>query len=84
MRLSLLQLANASGAPLAGGWTRIPPLPHRTIAEYPGTSREIVTHEMNLMRQQGLLRYSRAYIEIHMDAVREALSGPEGDAAREA
>ena len=43
------------------------------ISEYVGTSREIVTFQMNHLRQKGFLRYSRKGIQVYADALREHL-----------
>ena len=51
----------------------IPPLTHQAIAEYVGTSREIVTSQMNHLRQAGFLRYSRRGVQVYADALREHL-----------
>jgi CRP/FNR family cyclic AMP-dependent transcriptional regulator len=71
--LALVQLAGGLGTPMADGAARIASLTHQTIAEYVGTSREIVTFQMNRLRRQGLLRYSRRFIDIYPMAMREAL-----------
>ena len=71
--LGLVQLAGALGSPLEDGSVRIGSLTHHTIAEFVGTSREIVTFQMNRLRRMGMLRYSRRYIDIYADAMRETL-----------
>lgn len=71
--LALVQLAGALGTPTAEGATRVASLTHQTIAEFVGTSREIVTFQMNRLRRLGLLRYSRRFIDIYPQAMREAL-----------
>jgi CRP-like cAMP-binding protein len=71
--LALLQLAADLGAPMPDGSLRIAALTHYTIAEFVGTSREIVTFQMNRLRRLGLLRYSRKNIDIYADALRENL-----------
>ena len=38
-----------------------------------GTSREIVTFQMNRLRRLGMLRYSRRHIDIYSQALCEAL-----------
>ncbi|MBZ5623997.1 MAG: Crp/Fnr family transcriptional regulator [Acidobacteriia bacterium] len=70
--LALLQLAGSVGVPMADGSTRIGSLTHVTIAEYVGTSREIVTFQMNRLRRMGLLRYSRKAIDIYEPAMQKA------------
>jgi CRP/FNR family transcriptional regulator, cyclic AMP receptor protein len=72
---SLLRFAGRVGEPQADGSVRIPPLTHQAIAEYVGTSREIVTSQMNFLRQRGYLTYSRKGINIYPDPLREYLLG---------
>jgi hypothetical protein len=57
---------------------KIPPLTHHVISEYVGTSREIVTFQMNQLRQKGYLRYSRKGIQVYSDALREHLQAQTG------
>ncbi len=71
--ISLIQLADSLGTPMADGGTRIGALTHHTIAEYVGTSREIVTFQLNRLRRLGLLRYSRKHMDIYADAMKEML-----------
>jgi CRP-like cAMP-binding protein len=71
--LGLLQLATDLGAPMPDGFLRVASLTHHTIAEFVGTSREIVTVQMNRLRRMGLVRYSRTHIDVHAQALRENL-----------
>jgi len=71
--LALLQLAQDLGTQLPDGSTRVASLTHHTIAEFVGTSREIVTFQMNRLRRLGLIRYSRKFIDIYVPAIRENL-----------
>jgi len=71
--LALFQLAAALGSPLPDGAIRIGSMTHLTLAEYVGTSREIVTFQMNRLRRQGMLRYSRKAIDVYTGAMEEAL-----------
>jgi len=71
--VALAQLARMLGAPLPDGTTRIASLTHRTIAEYVGTSREIVTFQMNRLRRLGMIRYTRRYIDVYTGAIEDAL-----------
>jgi CRP/FNR family cyclic AMP-dependent transcriptional regulator len=66
---SLLHFAGRLGAQSEDGSVRVPPLTHQVISEYVGTSREIVTFQMNHLRQKGFLRYSRQGIQVYMDAL---------------
>jgi CRP/FNR family cyclic AMP-dependent transcriptional regulator len=70
---SLLRFAARQGVQGEDGSVRIPPLTHQVISEYVGTSREIVTFQMNHLRQQGFLRYSRRGIDVYVDALRDRL-----------
>lgn len=71
--LALAQLARSLGTPLPDGSTRLASLTHHTIAEYVGTSREIVTFQMNRLRRLGLVRYTRRYIDIYVNALEQML-----------
>jgi len=51
------------------------PFTHEMLAQYVGTSREIVTHYMSQFRRDGLVRYSRAGIAIHCAALNVWLDG---------
>jgi CRP-like cAMP-binding protein len=70
---ALLRFADRLGSLAEDGSVRIPPLTHQVISEYVGTSREIVTFQMNHLRQKGFLRYSRKSIQVYADALREYL-----------
>jgi len=70
---SLLRFAERLGGPTEDGSIQILPLTHQVISEYVGTSREIVTFQMNHLRQKGYLRYSRKGIQVYADALREHL-----------
>jgi CRP-like cAMP-binding protein len=71
--LALLQLATDLGTPAPDGATRVASLTHHTIAEFVGTSREIVTFQMNRLRRLGLIRYSRKFIDVYAPAIRDSL-----------
>src|SRR5215469_13487219 len=75
---SLLRFADRLGTRTEDGSIKIPPLTHQVISEYVGTSREIVTFQMNHLRQKGLLRYSRKGIQVYVDALREHLQAHTG------
>jgi len=70
---ALLRFANRLGTRTEDGSVKIPPLTHQVISEYVGTSREIVTFQMNHLRQKGFLRYSRKGIQVYVDALSEYL-----------
>jgi CRP/FNR family transcriptional regulator, cyclic AMP receptor protein len=65
LALSLIQLAMRLGTTDGDGSTRIPPFTHELLSEYVGTSRSIVTTHMNLLRDEGRLRYCRKYIHFN-------------------
>lgn len=71
--LSLVHLAAMLGTSMPDGAVRIGSLTHHTIADYVGTSREIVTFQMNRLRRLGLLRYSRKHIDVQAQAMQDAL-----------
>jgi len=66
---SLLRFAERLGTQGQDGAVSMPPFTHELLAQYVGTSREIVTHYMSQFRRQGLLRYSRSGISIHRAAL---------------
>jgi len=70
--LNLLRLAK-SGTPQPDGAVRIPPLTHQLLARYSGTSREVVTSQLNDLRRQGMVRYSRQAIELYPNSLTEYL-----------
>jgi len=71
--LALVQLADTLGSPMADGSIRVPALTHHTLAEYVGTSREIVTFQLNRLRRIGMLRYSRKHMDINSQAIQDVL-----------
>lgn len=71
--LAFVQLAGTLGTSMPDGVTRVASLTHHTLAEFVGTSREIVTFQMNRLRRLGLIRYSRQYIDIYVRPIEDAL-----------
>jgi len=71
--VALCQLAREIGESRNDGALRLNGMTHHVLAEYIGTSREIVTCEMNLLRQQGYVQYCRQYIDIYVDALSESV-----------
>jgi CRP-like cAMP-binding protein len=71
--LALLQLARQLGEPRPDGAMRMASLTHHTLAEYVGTSREIVSSQMSAFRRRGLIQYSRQHIDVYCEAVEETL-----------
>jgi CRP/FNR family transcriptional regulator, cyclic AMP receptor protein len=70
---TLIRFSQRLGAAEPGGWHRMPPFTHELLAQYVGTSREIVTHHMNVFRRHGYVRYSRKGIVLFRDAFGEWL-----------
>ena len=68
---ALMQLARSNGSATPQGATRITGLTHQAIADYVGTSREIVTSELNHLRRLGYVSYSRLYTDIFVSALSE-------------
>jgi len=66
---SLIRFAERLGTAGQDGTVSMPPFTHEMLAQYVGTSREIVTHYMSQFRRDGLLRYSRAGIAINRAAL---------------
>jgi CRP-like cAMP-binding protein len=70
---SLLHFSERLGTVEENGSVRMIPFTHEFLAQYVGTSREIVTHYMNQFRRQGYLKYSRREIILYRDLLREWL-----------
>jgi CRP-like cAMP-binding protein len=68
---ALLQLARSNGSATPQGAQRITGLTHQAMADYVGTSREIVTSELNRLRRLGYVSYSRLYTDIYASALGE-------------
>ena len=71
--LALIELAESLGTPSDDGAMRMPHLTHQTIAEYVGTSREIVTFQMTRLRRMNLLKYDRTYADVYVGGMVEML-----------
>jgi CRP-like cAMP-binding protein len=71
---ALLRLGDRMGSPEKDGSIRMLPLTHELLAQYVGTSREVVTMHMNRLRRQGYVRYSRKTIILYRDAMKEWLT----------
>lgn len=69
--IALIELARSNGAPMPDGALRLHGLTHQAIADYVGTSREIVTSEMNRLRRLGYVSYSRLHTDIYASALAE-------------
>ena len=71
---SLLQLARSIGVPTPAGALRLHGLTHQLIAAYVGTTREIVTAEMNRLRSRGYVSYTpRSYLDVYPAGLSQAL-----------
>ena len=68
---ALIELSARFGESVEDGSVQVMPFSHEFLSQYIGTSREIVTAQMNAFRRGGYLRYSREGIWLH----REAISG---------
>jgi CRP/FNR family transcriptional regulator, cyclic AMP receptor protein len=66
---TLIQFAERMGGG-SSGTTTIPPLTHELLAQYVGTSREIISHHMSDFRNKGHIRYSRRGITVHRESIR--------------
>lgn len=71
--IAMVRLARTLGKPAPDGATRLAWLTHRTIAEYVGTSREIITYQMNRLRRLGHLQYTRRYIDVYTGSLVDSL-----------
>jgi CRP/FNR family transcriptional regulator len=67
---SLIRFSERLGLSSEDGSVQMIPFTHELLSQYVGTSREIVTHYMNLFRRQGYLRYSRKGILLYRDAMK--------------
>ncbi len=68
---SLIRFSDRLGTPQPGGVVVMEPLTHELLAQYVGTSREVVTCHMANLRRLGFVEYSRkALIVLHRDALR--------------
>jgi CRP/FNR family transcriptional regulator len=70
---ALLRFSARFGVRSEDGSVRIPPMTHQLISEYVGTSREIVTFQMNRLRQEGFIRYSRKGIDVYTESLADHL-----------
>ena len=54
----------SSGSIGEDGGITLPPITHETLSHFIGTSREIITHYMNLFRREGYIAFDRRQIRI--------------------
>jgi CRP-like cAMP-binding protein len=64
---TLIRFSLRLGAAEPDGSCRMGPFTHELLAQYVGTTREIVTHYMNVFRRQGYLQYSRKGIYVYRE-----------------
>ena len=82
---SLLRFAERLGTEQTDGSVLMEPLTHELLAQYVGTSREVVTCHMANLRRLGYVKYSRKAIEVDKPGLRVWLdrrSGMSGAAAQ--
>jgi CRP/FNR family cyclic AMP-dependent transcriptional regulator len=66
---SLIRFADRMGTTREDGGIQMEPLTHELLAQYVGTSRELITCHMTNFRKLGYLEYSRRAIVVHRDAL---------------
>ena len=71
--VALIHLAREIGESRTDGARRVVGLTHQVLAEYIGTSREIVTSAMNRLRTEGYVQYSRRYIDVYTNPLAETM-----------
>jgi CRP-like cAMP-binding protein len=67
---TLIQFGERFGRTAEDGSTNMMPLAHESIAQYLGTSRELVTHFMTQFRSKGYVQYSRLGIVLYPEQLR--------------
>lgn len=71
--VSLMHLGETIGEEKDNRTVRVTGFSHQLLADYIGTSREIITTELNRLRQRGAIEYKRTYIDLSKDALAEEL-----------
>jgi CRP/FNR family transcriptional regulator len=71
---SLIHFSERLGAAQPDGSVIMEPLTHDLLAQYVGTSRELISVEMARLRRQGYVNYSRKAIILYRDALKAALN----------
>jgi len=71
--LALVGLARMAGTEMPDGTTRIKALTHQTLSEYIGTSREVVTFQLNRLRRLGMIQYSRQHMDFAVAKLEQAV-----------
>lgn len=72
--LALVRLARLAGTEMPDGATRIEALTHQTLGEYIGTSREVITFQLNRLRNLGLIAYSRRHMDLAVAKLEAAIN----------
>jgi len=75
---ALLDMGQRLGQPGNDPFVHLLPVTHEQLACYLGTSRELVTQYMNLLRREGLLRYSRRGLDLNLPALQGYLQREAG------
>jgi len=70
---ALVRFSERFGSRQNDGSIQMIPFTHELLSQYVGTSREIITHYMNVFRKQGYLQYSRKSITLQRDALKDWL-----------
>lgn len=70
---TLIRFADRMGERQEDGSIQMMAMTHETLAQYVGTSREIVTQYMNRLRRDGFVSYTRKSIVLYSDALRESI-----------
>jgi CRP-like cAMP-binding protein len=70
---TLIRFADRMGEKQDDGSIKMMAMTHETLAQYVGTSREIVTQYMNRLRRNGFVKYTRKSIVLYRDALRESI-----------
>ncbi len=78
---TLLRFAERLGQAEPDGSVHMRPFTHELLAQYIGTSREIVTHWMARFQRQELVRYSRTGMLLHPDRLRKWMESERESAA---
>jgi len=73
LMLVLIEIARSAGVEMPDGATRVEPLTHQILSECVGTSREVVTFQLNRLRSLGFIRYSRQYMDVSVPQLEAAL-----------
>jgi CRP/FNR family transcriptional regulator, cyclic AMP receptor protein len=70
---ALVRFSDRFGHQTESGASEMLSFTHELLSQYVGTSREIVTHYMNLFRREGYVQYSRRSVVVNADAIKQWL-----------